>query len=127
MMQYRSPLGRARGLGAAKDGTHHWWVQRVTAVALVPLSIWFVISVLALLGKDHAAFVSFVKNPIWATLLVLTIAVTFHHAQLGLQVVIEDYVHREGLKLALVLIVKFAALVLAGVGVFSVLKLAFGG
>ncbi len=125
-MQFRSPLGRARGLGAAKDGTHHWWIQRVTAVALIPLAIWFVVSVLALLGKDHAAFVTFVKNPLWATLLVLTIVITFHHAQLGVQVVIEDYVHHEGAKLALVLAVKFAALVLAGIGIFSVLKMALG-
>ena len=126
-MQFRSPLGKVRGLGSAKDGTHHWWMQRVTALALVPLAIWFVASVVALAGKDYVAFAAWVKNPVSATLLVVLIAATFHHAQLGLQVVIEDYVHREGCKVASILAVKFAAVVLAGIGVFSVLRIAFGG
>jgi succinate dehydrogenase / fumarate reductase membrane anchor subunit len=126
-MQFRSPLARVRGLGSAKDGTQHWWMQRVTAVALVPLAIWFVVSLVALLGKDHAAFTAWVKNPLSATLLVVLIAATFHHAQLGLQVVIEDYVHHEGTKVAGVLLVKFAAVILAGIGIFSVLRIAFGG
>jgi succinate dehydrogenase / fumarate reductase membrane anchor subunit len=126
-LAYRNPLGRARGLGSAGDGTHHWWMQRFTAIALVPLTIWFVVSVVALVGKDHAAFVAFVRHPLWATLLVLLIAATLHHGQLGLQVVIEDYVRGEGVKITLLLIVKFAAVVLGGVGVFSVLKIALGG
>jgi succinate dehydrogenase / fumarate reductase, membrane anchor subunit len=126
-MQFRSPLGKVRGLGSAKDGTHHWWMQRVTAVALIPLAVWFVVCVVMLLGKDHAAFVGWVRNPVSATLLVLLIAATFHHAQLGVQVVIEDYVHHEGLKVASILAVKFAAVVLAGVGIVSVLRIAFGG
>jgi succinate dehydrogenase / fumarate reductase membrane anchor subunit len=126
-MQFRSPLGKVRGLGSAKDGTHHWWMQRVTAIALVPLVIWFVVSIVMLIGKDHAAFKAWVSNPISATLLVLMIGATFHHAQLGVQVVIEDYIHGEGAKLALVLFVKFAALVLAGIGIVSVLRIAFGG
>ena len=126
-MQFRSPLGKVRGLGSAKDGTHHWWMQRVTAVALIPLAIWFTASVVSLIGKDHAAFTAWVKNPVSATLLVLLLAATFHHAQLGLQVVIEDYVHREGCKVASILAVKFAAVVLAGIGIVSVLRIAFGG
>ena len=125
-MQFRSPLGKVRGLGSAKDGTHHWWMQRLTAIALVPLVIWFVVSVIALVGKDHAAFKAWVGNPISATLLIILIAATFHHAQLGLQVVIEDYVHGEGLKLAAILVVKGLALVLAGIGIISVLRIAFG-
>ena len=126
-MKFRSALGTVRGLGSAKDGTHHWWMQRVTALALIPLTIWFVVSVVALLGKDHAAFTAWVKNPISATLLVLLLAATFHHAQLGLQVVIEDYVHREGTKIAALLLVKFTAVILAGIGIFSVLRIALGG
>ena len=126
-MQFRSPLGKVRGLGSAKDGTHHWWMQRLTAIALVPLIIWFVISVITLIGKDHAAFKAWVGNPISATLLILVIAATFHHAQLGLQVVFEDYVHSEGMKLACILVVKGLALVLAGIGIVSVLRIAFGG
>ncbi|HEY7608669.1 MAG TPA: succinate dehydrogenase, hydrophobic membrane anchor protein [Alphaproteobacteria bacterium] len=125
-MQFRSPLGKVRGLGSAKDGTHHWWMQRVTALALIPLAIWFVASVVALIGKDHAAFTAWVKNPVSATLLILLLAATFHHAQLGLQVVIEDYVHRESCKVAAILAVKFAAAVLAGIGIVSVLRIAFG-
>lgn len=124
-MQFRSPLGKARGLGSAKDGTHHWWMQRVTALALIPLAIWFVASVVALSGQDHAAFTAWVRNPVSATLLVVLIAATFHHAQLGLQVVIEDYVHHEGLKIGSILAVKFAAVVLGGIGIFSVLRIAF--
>jgi len=125
-MQFRSPLGKVRGLGSAKDGTHHWWMQRLTAIALVPLAIWFVVSIIALIGKDHAAFKAWAGHPISATLLVLLIAATFHHAQLGVQVVIEDYVHGEGAKLTYILLVKGAALVLAGIGIFSVLRIAFG-
>ena len=125
-MQFRSPLGKVRGLGSAKDGTHHWWMQRLTAIALVPLAIWFVVNVIALIGKDHAAFKAWVANPISATLLVLMIAATFHHAQLGMQVVIEDYVHGEGAKLTYIILIKGAALVLAGIGIFSVLRIAFG-
>ena len=126
-MQFRSPLGKVRGLGSAKDGTHHWWMQRLTAIALVPLIIWFVVSVIMLIGKDHAAFKAWAGNPISATLLVILIAATFHHAQLGLQVVFEDYVHGEGMKLACILVVKGLALVLAGIGIISVLRIAFGG
>jgi len=126
-MSYRSPLGKVRGLGSAKDGTHHWWMQRLTALALIPLAIWFVVSVVALLGQNHAAFAAWVKNPLSATLLILLIAATFHHAQLGVQVVIEDYVHGEGAKLAAIILVKGAALVLAGIGIVSVLRIAFGG
>jgi succinate dehydrogenase / fumarate reductase membrane anchor subunit len=125
-MQFRSPLGKARGLGSAKDGTHHWWMQRVTALALIPLAIWFVASVVALAGKDHAAFVAWAKNPFVATLLVLLIAATFHHAQLGVQVVIEDYVHHEGTKVVSILLVKGLAVLLAGIGIVSVLRIAFG-
>ncbi len=126
-MEFRSQIGRVRGLGSAKDGTHHWWMQRVTALALIPLAIWFVASIVALTGKDLAAFTAWVKSPVSATLLVVLIAATFHHAQLGLQVVIEDYVQNEGTKLGAILAVKFAAVVLAGIGIVSVLRIAFGG
>ena len=126
-MQFRSPLGKVRGLGSAKDGTHHWWMQRLTAIALVPLVVWFVVGVIALVGRDHAAFKAWVGDPISATLLVILIAAVFHHAQLGLQVVFEDYVRSEGLKLACVIVVKGLALVLAGIGIISVLRIAFGG
>lgn len=123
----RSPLARARGLGSAKDGTGHWWAQRVTAVALVPLTIWFVASVVLLTNCSYERFVAWVGSPLPAILLVLLIVATFHHAQLGLQVVIEDYVHGEGRKLAGIVLVKLAAFALGTAAVLSVLRLAFGG
>jgi len=126
-MSLRSPLGRVRGLGAAKEGVAHWWAQRLTAIALVPLCLWFVVSVAAMTGADHATVRAWVASPLVASLLVLLIAATFHHAYLGLQVVIEDYVHHEGAKLASLLAIKAAAILLAVIGVLSVLRLLFGG
>ena len=126
MMELRSSLGRARGLGSAKEGVAHWWAQRTTAVALVPLSLWFVAEVVALAGADYATTVAWFKSPFHASFLILLIVATFHHAQLGLQVVIEDYVHHEGRKLACILLVKGLALLLGLLAVVAALKLAFG-
>lgn len=126
-MSLRSPLGRARGLGSAKSGTQHWWAQRLTAIALVPLTIWFVISMVAATGGDFASARAFIGNPVSAVLLILLIVATFHHAQLGLQVVIEDYVHTKPVEIALLIAVKGAAIALATAAVFSVLLIALGG
>lgn len=125
MSQY-TPLGRVRGLGSAKNGTGHWWAQRLTAVALVPLGLWFVVSLISLVGADYAAAAGWVASPLVAVLLILTIIATFHHAQLGLSVIIEDYVHGEGSKLVAIVLVRFAAVLLGVGGVFAVLKIAFG-
>ncbi|KAA0680271.1 succinate dehydrogenase, hydrophobic membrane anchor protein [Roseomonas genomospecies 6] len=122
----RSPLQIARGLGSAKHGTEHWWHQRVTAIALVPLTIWFVFGVIRHLGADHAAFVAWMKSPFSALMMVLTAVVTFHHAQSGLQVVIEDYVHNEMAKILSILAVKFLCFVLGAACVIAVLKISFG-
>jgi len=124
-MMRRTQLGRVRGLGSAKSGTGHWWAQRLTAIALIPLVIWFVVSVIVLTGAPHAAVVAWLGNPLTATLMVLLIFATFHHAQLGLQVVIEDYVHGEGTRLALIVLVKFAAILLGTGSVIAALKLCF--
>lgn len=126
-MEYRSPLGRVRGLGSAKEGVEHWWAQRLTAIALVPLILWFVVSVIGLVGADRMTLVAWAGNPINAVLLILLLAATFHHAQLGLQVVIEDYVHGHARKFVALIVVKFAAVLLGAITIFSVLKLAFGG
>ena len=123
----RSPLGRVMGLGSAKEGVEHWWMQRLTSIALVPLALWFVASVIGMLGADHASFVAWLSSPIAATLMVLTIGATFYHAQLGVQVVIEDYIHGEGAKLAAIVIIKLAALALAVAGILAVLMVAIGG
>ncbi len=126
-MSQRSALGRVRGLGAAKEGVGHWWAQRMTALAMVPLALWFAASVASLTGADHAAVTAWIGSPVVAGLLILLIGTTFFHAQLGLQVVIEDYVHGEGRKLALLLLVKASAIVLALIGVLSVLMILFRG
>ena len=97
----RSPLSRAIGLGSAKTGAEHWWVQRVTALALVPLTLWFVIAIIELAGADRALFVDWVRQPLPAVLLVLLLIATFYHGALGLQVVIEDYVESEILRFGL--------------------------
>jgi succinate dehydrogenase / fumarate reductase membrane anchor subunit len=126
-MSFRSPLGHARGLGSAREGTAHWWAQRVTAVALVPLCLWFVVGLIGLVGADHATVKAWIGAPVNAALLVVLIVATFHHTQLGVQVVIEDYVHSEGLKIAGIMVVKFASILLGLAGVFAVLKISFGG
>ncbi len=124
-MKFRAPLARARGLGSAKSGTHHWWMQRLTAVALVPLSLWFVASLIALATADHATVVEWLASPTAAILGCALIVAVFYHGQLGLQVVIEDYVHAEGLKLASIVLTKLVSLLLAAACLFAVLKIAF--
>jgi succinate dehydrogenase / fumarate reductase membrane anchor subunit len=126
-MSLRSPLGRVRGLGSAKSGTHHFWVQRVTAVALIPLTLWFVYSVISLAGADHAAASKWLQSPTTAVLMLVLIVATFHHMQLGLQVVIEDYIHGEGVKIVSLMVMKGGSLLLAVGAAFAVLKVAFGG
>lgn len=122
----RSPLQIARGLGSAKHGTEHWWSQRLTAIALVPLTVWFVFGVIGHLGADHAAFVAWMKSPFSAVMMILTAVVTFHHAQSGLQVVIEDYVHVEWQKMALIIGIKFLSFALAAACVLAVVKIFIG-
>src|SRR5665213_420440 len=102
----RSPLGRARGLGSAKAGARHWWAQRLTAVALVPLTLWFIWSILHLTGASQTDISDWLASPVRLALLLGLIVATFHHLQLGMQVVIEDYVDQEGVKLAAILAVK---------------------
>ena len=126
-MSMRTPLAEARGLGSAKTGAEHWWVQRLTAVALVPLTLWLVFSVTGLVGADHATLVAWLSSPIRLALLVLFLVAMFHHAQLGLQVVIEDYVHQEGAKLALLVAAKFLLWLLATVAILAALRIAFSG
>ncbi|MDF2763319.1 MAG: sdhD [Rhodospirillales bacterium] len=122
----RSPVARVRGLGSAKEGVQHWWVQRLTALALVPLSIWFAAGVVALAGASHAEAAAWIGHPLNATLMILTLGLTFHHGQLGVQVIVEDYVHAEGAKLALLILVKLLALALAVAGALAVLRLMIG-
>ena len=122
----RSPLGRAMGLGSAKEGVEHWWVQRITAIALVPLALWFVAAIIALVGADVDAVQDWVGRPLPAILLVLLLIATFYHAFLGLQVVIEDYIHAELAKLGLIILVRLLCFALAVAGIFAVLSMSLG-
>ena len=126
-MDRRSPLARVRGLGSAKEGVGHWWAQRLTALALIPLSLWFVISVVAHTGADYQAMRDWVGSPLVAGLLILLIVSTFYHVYLGLQVVIEDYVHSEVVKIASLIVIKGLAILLTVVALLSVMSILFGG
>jgi succinate dehydrogenase / fumarate reductase membrane anchor subunit len=120
----RSQLGRVRGLGAAGTGVAHWWAQRVTAIALLPLSLYFVASVLILSGASRAQMAGYMGEPWNAVLFLLLIGTLFYHLSLGLQVVVEDYVHKESSKLATLLILKGLIIFCALASAVSVLKLA---
>ncbi len=125
-MSLRSPLSQARGLGSAKEGVGHWWMQRMTAIALIPLSLWFVFSVARFPLLDYATMIAWIKSPLVAVALVLYFAAMFYHAALGVQVVIEDYVGNEGVKLVSIVLSKFALFAFGAAAVFAVLKIAFG-
>ena len=122
----RTPLARARGLGSARVGVHHWWAQRLTAIALIPLVVWFAISLVMMSGADYGAVRAWIGSPMVMVLLILTIAVGLHHGQLGLQVVIEDYVHGDGSKLALIVAVRFIAVLFGLAAIVAVLRIGFG-
>jgi len=120
----RSPLGRVRGLGSAKEGVAHWWAQRMTGLVLVPLSLWFAFAVAGLAGAEQAAVRAWIAAPVNSVLLVVLVGATFHHAQLGMQVVIEDYIHGEACKLATLLAVKGLSLLLGLAGILAILRIA---
>ena len=124
---YISPLRRARGLGAAKDGTHHWWMQLVSALALVPLVLWFIALVIGLAGEDYYAMVGTLNSPINAILLILLVTGAFYHAALGLQVVIEDYVSREICRKLSIITVNLLCIAGAVACYYSILKIGLGG
>jgi len=122
----RSPLGRALGLGSAKEGVEHWWLQRVTAVALVLLGLWFVTALVAHLGADYASTVAWLRSPLTAVAMILLMIATFAHMALGVQVVIEDYVHHEATKVASLVLVRLACWALGAAALFAILRVAFG-
>jgi len=123
----RSPLNRARGLGSAKSGVHHFWIQRLTAVALIPLVIWFAVSLVMLSGADYGMARAWLGSPFVMVLLILTICIGLYHGQLGMQVVIEDYVHNEGVKLALIVAIKFIAVFFGLAAIVASMRIGFGG
>lgn len=122
----RSPLPRAIGLGSAKEGVGHWWAERVSAVALVPLTLWFVASIIAHTGSDYATFVAWLRTPMATIPMILLLTALFYHTALGLQVVIEDYVH-SGAKFVAVIVVRLGCFALAVAGILATLRIAFSG
>ena len=126
-MSLQTDLARVRGLGSAKEGTGHWWAQRLTAVALVPLGIWFVFAAVSLTGADLGEFRAWLTVPYNLILMVLLVGVLFHHMQLGMQVVFEDYIHNERSKTVILILNKFIAVVLGVSCIIALLRVAFGG
>ena len=123
----RSEIARVRGLGSAKDGTHHWWVERLSALALVPLSIWLVASLVWLAGADQAAIALWLGSPFTVGAFSLLIIAAFYHAALGVQVVLQDYVHGTATQFTLVILVQFAAFALSAAAIVALLVVAFAG
>ena len=125
-MDRRTPLARARGLGSAKEGVHHWWAQRLTAIALIPLVVWFAISLVMLSGAEYNVVRAWIGSPLVMVMLILTIGVGLHHGQLGLQVVWEDYT--EGaLRVVMIVLTRFLAVLFGLAAIVSVLRIGFGG
>jgi succinate dehydrogenase / fumarate reductase, membrane anchor subunit len=125
-LSLRSPLGRVLGTGSAKDGTGHWWAQRVSSVALIPLTLWLFFSLLTLPALDYGTVRTWLALPISSFLAVLSIAVMTYHSYLGTTVVIEDYVHGEGMKVFSLMLLRFLYVLFGGAGIFAILRVAFG-
>ena len=124
-MSLRTPLGQVLGQGSAKDGTSHFWGQRVSGIALVFLGLWFACSMISMPGFEHSDALTFIAAPLNAVLLLLLVATMGYHSSLGVQVVIEDYVHAHGLKLACLIISRFAHTLLAVAAIYAIIKVGF--
>jgi len=120
----QTPLAAVRGLGSAKSGLHHWWNQRMTAVAMVPLVIWMVSLCILMTGASYQDALAIASHPANATVLILFVAVGFWHAILGLQVILEDYVAAEGVRLVLIVVIRMFAIALAALSILSILRVA---
>jgi succinate dehydrogenase / fumarate reductase membrane anchor subunit len=126
IVSLRSPLGRVLGLGSAREGTGHWWAQRVSAVALIPLTLWFLISVLALPALDYATVRVWLSYPMSAFFAVLLVAVLTYHSYRGTTEVVEDYVPSAGCKLFFLLLLRFLHVLVGGASIFAILRVTFG-
>lgn len=122
-MNLRSPLARVRGLGSAKEGVHHWWAQRVTAIALIPLCLWFILSLAGMGGADYNAIIQWMQSPVICAALILLVIALFYHAQLGVQVVIEDYVGCKALRIGSIILTGFVFLFSGLASITAVLKI----
>lgn len=126
-MKMQSHLGRARNLGASRSGVGPWWIQRLTSIALIPLSLWVIFSIIGLLGADYASYQAWIGKVGNTTLMSLFIVIVFHHAQQGICEVFHEYVHTKSTMYTGVILTKFAAVILAGACLISIFKVAFGG
>ena len=128
-MRIQTPLARVRHLGSAKEGSDHWWWQRLTALLLVPLSLWFVASIwwLVIGGATYEAFQDWLSGPVAAILMLLFIGMMFYHLKLGLQVVVEDYVHHKAVKWAFLVMLNLGCLIGAVAALYSTVAVALGG
>jgi succinate dehydrogenase / fumarate reductase, membrane anchor subunit len=126
-MAYRTPIAKVRGLGAARSGLHHWKMQRLTAISNLLLVLWFTFSAMALSGSGYDEVRAWLASPVTASLMVLLIISTFYHARLGLQIVVEDYVHHEGARIASLVAIVLIVLALAVACIVAVLSVAVGG
>ncbi len=125
-MSYRTPLSRAYGLGSAKEGISHWWMTRLTAVALIPLVIWVVYGLLQIVGADYQQLRQWVANPVNSIALICLMLALAYHSSLGVQVVAEDYVRRQWLRRIIIVLVYFLKVLIAVTSIFAILKIAFG-
>lgn len=123
----RSPFDRTQGLGSARHGLGHWWMQRMTAVALVPLTLWFAASLIAGARSDYDALILWLRAPFTTLLMVLLLMALFYHMALGLQVMVEDYVHNDQIKILTVVAIHLGSFALAAAGIIAALRIAFGG
>ena len=126
-MKMETPLKRVRGLGSARSGAHHWWLERLTAVATLILLVWLAASLARLPDLDHRTLAAWLAAPLAAAPMLLLIVSVFWHLKMGLQVIVEDYVHVEGPRLFWIVLINFLSLFGAGLAIFSVLKIALGG
>ena len=123
-MSLKHPLTKGKKTGASGEGTHHWWLQRMSALALIPLSLWFLFSVIGHIGDDYQTVMKWISHPGIAVPLILYLGFMFFHAQLGLQVIVEDYCHDQATKLCILVLTKAVFLVAGVASVFSVLRIA---
>lgn len=126
-MRFVTPFKKAHGLGTVKKGVHHWLVQRISAIALLPLTLWVVFSVASLVGKDYASVAAWFAKPFTTVMLTLFVATATYHASLGLQVIIEDYVHHLLTKIALLIMVKLVLVLFGTLSILAILRLFFAG
>lgn len=125
-MSLQTPVARARGLGSAKGGVQHWWAQRLTAVALVPLSLWFIYSLVVVTGAEYAMVISWLKNTLNAVLMLLFICSLYYHTALGLQVIIEDYIESEWQKISCLILLRFLVWLAGLSAAVAILKIYLG-